>query len=464
MPRAEEAPPSQRQLRSLAALASALDDGTTEADLRALSGPRMAALCARHASRLSDVGVQMLIEEHSALQTGDLPPGPSLPAGQRTARSEVTRHNQQGRRVWRHVAKRVCQSLPDYNVTQIERLQSRELWLRYIGWRKALRSEDNGEAEMFHFSQLGARAKPPYAQIAATNFAPQLAMGGEYGDGVYFADHAIYAVAYGQGWLCDMEQPPEDEIALVWSRVTLGNIKDFGWNCASDRRALAAEQEARDLGRDAEELAAEKESEFKSEFPQEGRAGQERHRRRPPPLDPVSGRGAALSNPRDAGTYDSVTGTEGHLLWSPTERLRNDGAKFGRQFVTFNDAQAYPEFVITLQRKPKAEADQILRDGAKSDPRARSILGGGDGGLPRSGRGSLLEPILAASLSESSQRDTVSDFANLCGEEKRLTRKKWILLGCLVVLAAALTVVGVILEHGKGPCDEHPCGSHGTCR
>ena len=99
---------------------------------------------------------------------------------------------------------------------------------RYTSWRRDLRAagRDNRESEQFHFSPLGERSKPPYDQIAKVNFAPQLARGGEYGDGVYFASHAIYPVAYGQGWMhptmsggdATIPTDSEETISLVWAR------------------------------------------------------------------------------------------------------------------------------------------------------------------------------------------------------------------------------------------------------
>ena len=50
----------------------------------------------------------------------------------------------------------------------------------------------------------------------------------------------------------------------------------------------------------------------------------------------------------ERGMYDSVAGQEAALQWTENPRLIEQGEEFGRQFVTFNGWQAYPEFVVRL--------------------------------------------------------------------------------------------------------------------
>ena len=52
--------------------------------------------------------------------------------------------------------------------------------------------------------------------------------------------------------------------------------------------------------------------------------------------------------------YDSVTGTEADLAWTNMER----GAEIGKQYVTFNHWQAYPELVVSLRRRHRDECTQ----------------------------------------------------------------------------------------------------------
>ena len=57
--------------------------------------------------------------------------------------------------------------------------------------------------------------------------------------------------------------------------------------------------------------------------------------------------------------YDSVTGTEGHLQWAAHPRLSGSvaaGEAYGRQYVVFLPAQAYPELVLHLERRPEKTA------------------------------------------------------------------------------------------------------------
>ena len=51
--------------------------------------------------------------------------------------------------------------------------------------------------------------------------------------------------------------------------------------------------------------------------------------------------------------YHSVCGTEGDLAWTENSRLRARGATYGKQYVTFETAQAYPELILQLHRKPE---------------------------------------------------------------------------------------------------------------
>jgi hypothetical protein len=101
-----------------------------------------------------------------------------------------------------------------------------------------------------------------------------------------------------------------------------------------------------------------------------------RHRRRPPAVDPgrwVDGRWVdGPGREGREGSYDSVEGTEGNLQWTKggafdaeaavrvpgDPRLAEGGREFGRQLVTFNDWQAYPELLVTLRCMPRVEVQQ----------------------------------------------------------------------------------------------------------
>ena len=63
--------------------------------------------------------------------------------------------------------------------------------------------------------------------------------------------------------------------------------------------------------------------------------------------------------------YDSVSGTEADLEWvrehtnDPSSRLAEGGKEFGRQYVTFNEWQAYPEIRVRLRLKRVNEVTQM---------------------------------------------------------------------------------------------------------
>ena len=201
--------------------------------------------------------------------------------------------------------------------------------------------------------------------------------------GAYFCEHAFYACAYGEGWLSHglpetPHEPPSSEpgtvTEIVLARVALGQCKDFEHRCVSDRdraaslaKGLDPKKEDRQFKRDWEE-----------EPPFDIMVGNKLvgHRRRPPPLE----RGAQSS-----GRYDSVSGTEGDLAWTahPDDRFRHFGAKYGRQYVTFSTDQAYPEFVLQLERLDDDEAASAVAAGVEDmETRTR-------GGAPSDGEEEL---------------------------------------------------------------------------
>ncbi len=145
--------------------------------------------------------------------------------------------------------------------------------------------------------------------------------GVEYGRGIYFAEHAAYSVAFGQGWLRSGEPPVDEEVNVLLALVALGDCKDFGPLCTSHRGdAVAAELGAATGLRDV--------------------WGEGEHRNRPPRKNPADA---------DSPLFDSVSGSEADLAWSSVRLLRRDGARLGRQFVVFDSRQAYPYLRLTLR-------------------------------------------------------------------------------------------------------------------
>jgi hypothetical protein len=186
-----------------------------------------------------------------------------------------------------------------------------------------------------------------------SGFETRLARAGEYGNGAYFAQHAIYPLAFRTNGYRDREEEaldwsvPQDAgttIRLLWARVALGNVCDFGPRCASDRGAAAAAAAAVPPG-------------LYHDWPKDGHPTRG-HRRRPPPLDQPEWTGEPRLRTEtgcEGRTYDSVSGTEANLEWTGNQRLMDRGADFGRQFVTFNPWQAYPELVIYLEKRDEAQ-------------------------------------------------------------------------------------------------------------
>ena len=225
---------------------------------------------------------------------------------------------------------RVTESLPEFQVDNVEMLQNSVLVSRYQRFCDELheRGVPLNEKEVFHYS-------PTANDTCLVGVATELAGNSEYGNGAYFAQHAIYNLALkqvmmGQGW----QIPAEAEIELLWSRCALGRCKDFGPRCASRRGDKFARAKGLPLGLGPE---------LNGEWPLE-----KRERRRAPPLDPTKG--------RSAGMYESVTGTEAdldftqnsRLIDGPPSRQQGEPNEFGRQYVTFQNWQVYPQVKIRL--------------------------------------------------------------------------------------------------------------------
>ena len=108
-------------------------------------------------------------------------PGPAPPAGlkvDKTHRSEVKQGTDEDRKVWRTVQAKVAESLPEYRVVGIDRLQNAKLWHQYAFRRHQL-SEIYGNANektLFHYSTPQVIRK-----IVEEGFETRLAREGEYG-------------------------------------------------------------------------------------------------------------------------------------------------------------------------------------------------------------------------------------------------------------------------------------------
>ena len=269
--------------------------------------------------------------------------------------------------LWDEMQRRVSESLPDFEVEAIEVVRNKLLWQKYEAFKttharnKQHQSfqcgcytctyphqheswdEHKHEMRLFHY------AKPDVVEkIVRGNSGFDTRLGdGEYGAGAYFAHHAVYSVAYGNNWLhgdfTHERSAPDERISLLVGRVCLGHCKDFGPRCRSWKGDKYAGAEGVPAGLRADWGLVEGAATV-------GRAVAEGQMPR------VFQRGPPHPEAGDGHQYDSVSGTEARLDWTQNPRLRNEGDRFGRQFVTFEPSQAYPDCVLQLRRRSEVTA------------------------------------------------------------------------------------------------------------
>jgi len=225
---------------------------------------------------------------------------------------------------------KVVASLPDYRVIQIERVENFSLWTAYTRFKEGLvqgHGSPNEREFLFHATSSEQLLRDVIAKCDKNKggFDPKLGRG-EYGNGCYFAEHAIYSVAYTQGWLfhglngrsCPVPEPGEgSELTLALVSVALGKCKDWGGRCLSERSLPTPITEV--------------------EWPYD-REGTSQRMHGPP-------------HGENDSRYDSVCGTEGDLGWVKQERFADRGKEFGKQYITFHEGQTYPSLLVTVQRK-----------------------------------------------------------------------------------------------------------------
>eukprot|EP01047_Picozoa_sp_COSAG01_P025164 COSAG01_NODE_1577_length_9847_cov_11.543394_9_plen_1234_part_00 len=289
------------------------------------------------------------------------------PSGQHFARDQVERSSTASadRALWERIEARVAISLPDFRVESIDRLKNLSLFNRYEQFCWQLHSKCSvNECEAFHYAPDGVLQL--ITESGSVGFDPRIGRG-EYGCGTYFAEHAIYPASLAHQWLfsgicsdsvgdggkwggdsCDKligtlqeatqaaikaEANAPDCLTLLFARVARGRCKDFGARCASARGDAAAISAG-----------------FSPGLPDWPRLGGGQGLNRPPPLSNAEGQ---------TELYDSVTGTEGDLAWTLHPRLRENGSKFGRQYVTFHPDQSYPEAVVHLKRSSRSPRGRL---------------------------------------------------------------------------------------------------------
>ena len=221
--------------------------------------------------------------------------------------------------LWQRIQSRIDESLPDYQLGAVERVQNRSLWRKYCAFRTEFAEQHGSEVlderELFHYASMETVDR--IVESVTVGFDPRLG-GGEYGRGTYFAQHAIYSAAYGAytilalsllwgidrpnhcsfvwaaggDWLAggvECERAAPEQITLLWAKVCLGFCKDFGPRCTTERGDVFADE----LG-----FARSLEGDWGPRIGRHGLAG----RNRGPPRD-------------GDNLFDSVTGTEGALIW-----------------------------------------------------------------------------------------------------------------------------------------------------
>ena len=146
--------------------------------------------------------------------------------------------------LWTGLSARVAESLPDFALESVQRVQNKVLWRKYQVYKDGLAQQHGDditdERELFHYANPDVVQK--VINSRTVGFDPRLG-GGEYGAGTYFAQHAIYSAAYGGGWLdgdAAKELAARPTITVVLAKVVLGHCKDFGARCRSSRGDAAA--------------------------------------------------------------------------------------------------------------------------------------------------------------------------------------------------------------------------------
>ena len=153
---------------------------------------------------------------------------------------------------------------------------------------------------------------------------------GMYGRGSYFAEHAIYS-AY---LFPRPTKAADDSVVLLVAEVILGQSKDMGRLCGNDRCA--------GIGTACQPIGSEEICRLVRDPPIEGAAGE---------------------------TYDSVQGTESSFgihagRCFANNQMRADAKRYGRnrlgeeeygrQYIVYDKAKAYPRYLVTI--RPRGDA------------------------------------------------------------------------------------------------------------
>jgi len=210
---------------------------------------------------------------------------------------------------WSRIGDRVSESLPNFRVVRMRRIQHKPLWRLYQTGKLLLATRlgrpysealDLNEKELFH----GTHNPDPIFDEAGGGFDFRICRGGAYGKGAYFAQHAAYPV-----FVHPRAAKQNGAYELFVARVALGTPRDYKNACKGD------------LIR--------------------------------PPIESDGKNKKAL--------YDSATGTEGNLRWFKHHdpeiqaKIRNSGSFYGKQYIVYANNQSYPSLLVEIQQLPVLE-------------------------------------------------------------------------------------------------------------
>ena len=246
---------------------------------------------------------------------------------------------------------RVHESLPEFDITNLQIVVNRTLEVKYSGYRQRIAMRRNGspnERFLFHFCPDNVI---DLIWQEAEGHDPRLSQWAAVGKGAYFSEHAIYGYAYKFNlWEGDAEPAIGETFRVFVTLVALGNCKDLGVGCGT---CTSPEWE-----------------EWKEEF----KSFKEKDKpTRPPKFVLPPGAGPRkhmldLMGVKDAPRYDSVMSTEGDLGTSPASTYMNKAntrlvrevmhprlllraRDWGRQYVIFESAASYPMYILTLTKQ-----------------------------------------------------------------------------------------------------------------
>jgi hypothetical protein len=121
---------------------------------------------------------------------------------------EVPR-TEENQAVWTDVCNRVNKSLPGFTVTRILRKQNKYLLREFQNtiaqMESSIGKEQLNVRSLFHSTGYTSLQKITEGEDMGCGLDPKFAKEGEYGNGIYFAEHAVYCAAFQGGWLQSIE-------------------------------------------------------------------------------------------------------------------------------------------------------------------------------------------------------------------------------------------------------------------